>query len=69
VIVFLWIVAMALLAAVIIAFGDTRLSRGSGFPHMPRYGAITWWFFLVIPLIGATYAFFNEWKRDRGQRP
>ena len=64
----LWLLAIALLAVVIVAFGDTRLSRGSGFPHMPRYGAVTWWFFFVIPLIGVTYAFFNEWRRDRDDR-
>lgn len=61
----LWIIAIGLLVAAIIAYGDTRLSRGSGFPHMPLYGAVTWWFFFTIPLIGVTYAFFNEWNRDR----
>jgi hypothetical protein len=63
----LWVVAIVLLVVAIFAFGDTKLSRGVGFPHMPRYGAITWWFFLVIPLIGVTYGYFNEWRRGRGR--
>ncbi len=59
----LWVVALVVLVAVVIYFGDTRVQQREGFPWMPRYGAITWWFFLVIPLIGATYGFFNDWRR------
>ena len=61
---FLWIAAFALLALVIVLYDDTALSRGSGFPHMPLYGAVTWWFFFMIPLIGSTWGFFNDWKGD-----
>ena len=44
-----------------------RLSE-HGFPHMPLYGAMTWWFFFAIPLIGLTWGFFNDWKGDRKYR-
>jgi hypothetical protein len=60
----LWLVALVALVGVVIYFGDSRVQGREGFPWMPLYGAITWWFFLSIPLIGATYGFFNDW-RDR----
>ncbi len=37
----------------------------TGFPYMPLYGAVTWWFFLAIPLIGWTWGVFNDLK-DKG---
>jgi TRAP-type C4-dicarboxylate transport system permease small subunit len=60
----LWLVAILVLVATVIYFGDSRVAQREGFPWMPLYGAVTWWFFLSIPLIGATYGFFNDW-RDR----
>jgi hypothetical protein len=51
---------------VVIFYGGTRLSqphRLNGFPHMPFYGAVTWWFFLAIPMIGLTYGVLNEWRK------
>ena len=61
----LWLLALALLAATIVLYNDTPLShRTDGFPRMPLYGAVTWWFFLVIPLIGWTWGYFNDLKDD-----
>jgi hypothetical protein len=37
----------------------------TGFPYMPLYGAVTWWFFFAIPLIGWTWGVFNDLK-DKG---
>ncbi len=63
----LWVVAIVLLVVVFVVF-DTPRNAHAGFPHMPLYGAITWWFFLTIPLIGATWGFFNDWKGDGNDR-
>jgi hypothetical protein len=61
----LWLLALGLLAVTIVLYNDTRLShRSTGFPYMPLYGAVTWWFFLVIPLIGWTWGYFNDLKDD-----
>ncbi len=60
----LWVVYLIALVAVIIGFNNTPISRGEGFPHMPLYGAVTWWFFLAIPLIGSTWGFLNDWRGD-----
>ena len=35
------------------------------FPHLPFYGAISWWFFFLIPVIGITYGYFNDWKDEQ----
>jgi hypothetical protein len=61
-----WLIVIGLLVATFIFYGGTRLSqphRLTGFPRMPLYGAITWWFFLAIPMIGLTYGAFNEWRK------
>ena len=59
----LWLLALGLLVVTILLYNDTRLShRATGFPYMPLYGAVTWWFFLVIPLIGWTWGVFNDLK-------
>ncbi len=73
----LWLLAIGLLVVMILLYNDTWLShranlvyqsrylmghRRTGFPYMPLYGAVTWWFFLVIPLIGWTWGFFNDMK-------
>lgn len=61
-----WLIMLGLLGAAIVLFAGTRLSTRTGFPHMPLYGAVTWWFFLSIPLIGLTYGALNEWRnKDR----
>ncbi len=61
----LWLIAFVVLVATLLFFENTPYSRRSGFPNLPLYGALTWWFFLVIPLIGATWGFFNDWRGDR----
>ena len=61
-----WLIVIGLFVAVLIVYGGTRLSqppRLTGFPHMPLYGAVTWWFFLAIPMIGLTYGVLNEWRK------
>ena len=63
----LWLLALGLFAAMWILYDNTRLSHraapGTGhFPYMPFYGAMVWWFFLVIPLIGWTWGYFNDLK-------
>ncbi len=58
----LWLVYIVALVMVVIMFQDKPISRGFGFPHMPLYGAVTWWFFFAIPLIGSTWGYFNDWK-------
>jgi len=64
----LWLLALVLLVVLFVTYNDTRMShRSTGFPYMPLYGAMTWWFFLVIPLIGWTWGYFNDLK-DTGVR-
>jgi hypothetical protein len=61
-----WLVVIGLFVAAFVFYRGTRLSNPhnlTGFPHMPLYGAITWWFFLAIPMIGLTYGVFNEWRK------
>ena len=61
-----WLVVIGLLVATFVFYGGTRLSQPhglTGFPHMPLYGAIVWWFFLAIPMIGLTYGVLNEWRK------
>ncbi len=73
----LWVVALIALAAGVYWSIGSGLSRdlafhhreGVGFPHMPLYGLVTWWFFLVTPLIGATYGFFNDWRDPQPEQP
>lgn len=60
----LWLFSLGLLAAVIALFNNTRLSHRMGFPYMPLYGAVTWWFFFTIPVIGLTWGLLNDLKRD-----
>ena len=60
----LWLVAIGLLVFIVTGYSD-RLAGRSGFPYMPLYGAVTWWFFLVIPLIGWTWGVFNDLKDRR----
>ncbi|MDQ3699086.1 MAG: hypothetical protein M3373_13870 [Gemmatimonadota bacterium] len=66
----LWLLSIGLLVVIILLYNDTRLSQraltpaSAGFPYMPLYGAITWWFFLTIPLIGWTWGYFNDLRDD-----
>lgn len=61
----LWVLALVLAAVMWWAYGPThKLGFRSGFPYMPRYGAMTWWFFFVIPLIGYTWGWFNDLHDD-----
>jgi hypothetical protein len=65
----LWLLALALGVALFFLYNDTRLSHvQDGFPHMPLYGAMTWWFFLITPLIGWTWGYFNDLKDDGMKR-
>ncbi|HET7585102.1 MAG TPA: hypothetical protein VFK13_09345 [Gemmatimonadaceae bacterium] len=63
-----WVVMLALLGGLIYYFHYTasgaRFAHEQGFPHMPLYGAITWWFFFAIPMIGYTWGFFNDLKEE-----
>ncbi len=62
----LWLIALVVLVAALLFFENTPYAyRSGGFPNLPLYGALTWWFFFVIPLIGATWGFFNDWRGDR----
>jgi hypothetical protein len=65
-----WIVVLAAFAAAWVAYHGTRLSRAvEGFPRMPFYGAVAWWFFLFfIPMLGLTYGALFEWGRRRKER-
>jgi len=46
-----WLLSAALFVFLFITYNNTKL-----------YGAMTWWFFLTIPLIGWTWGFFNDLK-------
>ena len=59
-----WLLSIVLLVLVFVRYDPQRLSH-AGFPHMPFFGAMTWWFFFTIPVIGMTWGFFNDWKGDR----
>ena len=63
-VVVLWIVSLVLLVFAVLGY-DTQRRIFAGFPHMPLYGALTWWFFFTIPVIGITWGFLNDWKGDR----
>ena len=57
-----WLLSIAGLAFIILTWDKNPLSHRQGFPAMPFYGAVTWWFFLTIPAIGWTWGFFNDLK-------
>jgi len=57
-----WLLSAALFVFLFITYHDTKLSYSMYFPGMPLYGAMTWWFFFTIPLIGWTWGFFNDLK-------
>jgi len=60
----LWVIYIAALLWMIF-FYDDRFTVHSNFPHLPFYGAVAWWFFFLIPVIGVTYGFFNDWKDEK----
>jgi hypothetical protein len=58
-----WLGSAALFAFLFATYHGTKLSYQSGFPGMPFYGAMSWWFFFTIPVIGFTWGFFNDLKK------
>ncbi|HUO51906.1 MAG TPA: hypothetical protein VMT93_05265 [Gemmatimonadaceae bacterium] len=59
-----WILSAALFAFLYVTYHGTKLSYQESFPGMPFYGAMSWWFFFTIPVIGFTWGFFNDLKKD-----
>jgi hypothetical protein len=59
-----WVGSIALFIFLFITYHGTKLSYQTTFPGMPFYGAMTWWFFFTIPVIGFTWGFFNDLKND-----
>jgi hypothetical protein len=59
-----WLGSAALFAFLFTTYHGTKLSYQSGFPAMPFYGAMSWWFFFTIPVIGFTWGFFNDLKKS-----
>jgi hypothetical protein len=60
-----WIFSIALFVFMYFTYYGTKLSYSQKFPGMPFYGAMTWWFFFTIPVIGFTWGYFNDLK-NRG---
>jgi TRAP-type C4-dicarboxylate transport system permease small subunit len=59
-----WLASAALFAFLYVTYYGTKLSYQVGFPGMPFYGAMSWWFFFTIPVIGYTWGFFTDLKKD-----
>jgi hypothetical protein len=57
-----WLLSAALFVFLLITYNNTKLSHQMTFPGMPLYGAMTWWFFFTIPVIGWTWGYFNDLK-------
>lgn len=57
-----WFLSAALFVFLLLTYNNTKLSYQMAFPGMPLYGAMTWWFFLTIPVIGWTWGYFNDLK-------
>jgi hypothetical protein len=60
-----WIFSIVLFVFMYVTYNGTKLSYSEKFPGMPLYGAMTWWFFFTIPVIGFTWGYFNDLK-NRG---
>jgi hypothetical protein len=60
-----WIFSIALFVFMYTRYNGTKLSYQTSFPGMPFYGAMTWWFFFTIPVIGFTWGFFNDLKDSK----
>ena len=58
-----WLGSAALFAFLYVAYHGTKLSYQTTFPGMPFYGAMSWWFFFTIPVIGFTWGYFNDLKK------
>ena len=58
-----WLASAALFAFLYTADNGTKLSYQTTFPGMPFYGAMSWWFFFAIPVIGFTWGYFNDLKK------
>lgn len=59
-----WLGSAALFFYLYTTYHGTKLSYQMTFPGMPFYGAMAWWFFFTIPVIGFTWGYFNDLKKD-----
>lgn len=57
-----WILSAVLFVVLYRTYDNTKLSYTMQFPGMPLWGAMTWWFFFTIPMIGWTWGYFNDLK-------
>lgn len=64
-----WVLSAALFVFLFITYNGTKLSYQVAFPGMPFYGAMTWWFFFTIPVIGWTWGYFNDLKDPEEIQP
>ena len=64
-----WLLSAALFVFLFLTYHNTKLSYQMSFPGMPLYGAMTWWFFFTIPLIGWTWGYFNDLKDPQELEP
>lgn len=64
-----WLLSAALFVFLFITYNGTKLSYRVSFPGMPFYGAMTWWFFFTIPVIGWTWGYFNDLKDSQDIQP
>jgi hypothetical protein len=58
-----WIFSAALFAFLYSTYHGTKLSYQRSFPGMPFYGAMAWWFFFSIPVIGFTWGYLTDLKK------
>ena len=59
-----WLFSAALFTFLYATYHGTKLSYQTSFPGMPFYGAMSWWFFFTIPVIGFTWGYFNDLKKS-----
>jgi len=59
-----WLGSAALFAFFYATYHGTKLSYQTAFPGMPFYGAMSWWFFFTIPVLGFTWGYFNDLKKS-----
>ena len=64
-----WLLSAALFVFLFLTYHNTKLSYQMSFPGMPLYGAMTWWFFFTIPVIGWTWGYFNDLKEPQELEP
>ena len=63
------LISITAIVFLFVAYNDTKLSHQMLFPGMPLYGAMTWWFFFTIPVIGWTWGYFNDLKDSPDIQP